>query len=46
MDFYIVVFFLMYEESVKVRTSIIPAVEKIITKEIPVLSATMKKFDA
>jgi len=36
----------IYEESVKARSSIVPAVEKIITKEVPVLSATMKKFDA
>jgi glutamyl-tRNA reductase len=36
----------LYEESVKARESIVPAVEKIIAKEIPVLSATMKKFDA
>jgi hypothetical protein len=26
--------------------SIVPAVEKIITKEVPILSATMKRFDA
>ena len=35
----------IYEESVKARSGIIPAVEKIITKEIPILSATMKKLD-
>ena len=35
----------IYEESVKARMSIIPAVEKIIKKEIPILSATMKKFE-
>jgi len=35
----------IYEESVKARASIVPAVEKIITKEIPVLSATMQKVD-
>ena len=36
----------IYEESAQARASIDPAVEKIITKEIPVLSATMKKLDA
>ncbi|MEO2200015.1 MAG: glutamyl-tRNA reductase, partial [Nitrosopumilus sp.] len=36
----------IYDESVKHRTSIIPAVEKIIAKELPVLSARMKKLDA
>ena len=36
----------IYEESAKARASIVPAVEKIITKEIPVLSATMQKLDA
>jgi len=36
----------IYEESAQARASIVPAVEKIITKEIPVLSATMKKLDA
>jgi len=36
----------IYEESVKDRMSIVPAVEKIITKEVPILSATMKRFDA
>ena len=36
----------IYEESVKARAGIVPAVEKIITKEIPVLSATMKRLDA
>jgi glutamyl-tRNA reductase len=35
----------IYEESVKARMSIVPAVEKIITKEVPILSATMKRFD-
>ena len=35
----------IYEESVKARTGIIPAVEKIIAKEIPILSATMKRLD-
>ena len=36
----------IYEESVKARSGIVPAVEKIIAKEIPILSATMKKLDA
>ncbi len=36
----------IYEESVKARSGIIPAVEKIIAKEIPILSATMKRLDA
>ena len=36
----------IFEESVKARVGIVPAVEKIIEKEIPVLSATMKKLDA
>ncbi len=36
----------IFEESVKARAGIVPAVEKIIEKEIPVLSATMKKLDA
>jgi len=35
----------LFEESVKARAGIIPAVEKIIEKEIPVLSATMRKLD-
>ena len=35
----------IYEESIKARSGIVPAVEKIITKEIPILSATMKKLD-
>ena len=38
--------FEIYEESVKARSGIVPAVEKIIDKEIPVLSATMKRLDA
>ena len=38
--------FEIYEESVKAREGIVPAVEKIITKEIPVLAATMKRLDA
>ena len=36
----------IYEESVKARTGIVPAIEKIIAKEIPILSATMKRLDA
>ena len=36
----------IYEESVKAREGIVPAVEKIIDKEIPILSATMKRLDA
>jgi glutamyl-tRNA reductase len=36
----------IYEESVKARSSIVPAVEKIIGKELPILSARMKKLDA
>ena len=36
----------IYEESVKARDGIVPAVEKIIAKEIPILSATMKRLDA
>ena len=36
----------LYEESVKSRVGIIPAVEKIISKELPVLSARMKRLDA
>ena len=36
----------IYDESVKHRSSIVPAIEKIITKEIPVLSARMKSLDA
>ena len=35
----------IYEENVKARAGIVPAVEKIITKEVPVLSATMKRLD-
>ncbi|MCV0372390.1 MAG: glutamyl-tRNA reductase [Nitrosarchaeum sp.] len=34
----------IYEESVKARSGIVPAVEKIIAKEVPVLSATMKRI--
>ena len=36
----------IYEESVKARVGIVPAVEKIIEKELPVLSARMKRLDA
>ena len=36
----------IFEESVKARTGIVPAVEKIIDKELPVLSLRMKKLDA
>ena len=36
----------IFEESIKARSSIVPAVEKIIEKELPVLSARMKKLDA
>jgi len=36
----------IYEESVKARLSIVPAVEKIIAKEVPILSITMQKLDA
>jgi glutamyl-tRNA reductase len=35
----------IYEESVKARVGIVPAVEKIIEKELPVLSARMKRLD-
>lgn len=34
----------IYEENIKARSGIAPAVEKIISKEIPVLSATMKRI--
>lgn len=34
----------IYEENVKARYGIVPAVEKIIAKEIPILSATMKRI--
>ena len=37
--------FEIYEENVKARSGIVPAVEKIIDKEIPVLAATMKRLD-
>jgi len=35
----------IYEESVRTRIGIIPAVEKIIESELPVLSARMKRLD-
>jgi glutamyl-tRNA reductase len=38
--------FEIYEESVKSRTGLVPAVEKIIEKELPVLSIRMTRFDA
>ena len=38
--------FEIYEESVKSRVGIVPAVEKIIEKELPVLSIRMTRFDA
>lgn len=34
----------IYDENVKARSGIVPAVEKIIAKELPVLSATMKRI--
>jgi len=36
----------LYEESVKARSGIVPAVEKIIEKELPVLSIRMQRFDS
>lgn len=36
----------IFEESVKARAGIVPTVEKIITKELPVLSLRMRKLDA
>ena len=36
----------IFEENVKSRTGIVPAVEKIIEKELPVLSIRMTRFDA
>ncbi len=38
--------FEIFEENVKSRTGIVPAVEKIIEKELPVLSIRMTRFDA
>ena len=34
------------EESVKDRSTIVPAIEKIIEKELPILSARMRRLDA
>ncbi|MGI0056461.1 MAG: glutamyl-tRNA reductase [Nitrosarchaeum sp.] len=34
----------IYEENVKSRTGMVPAVEKIIEKEVPILEATMKRI--
>jgi hypothetical protein len=36
----------IYEEGVKARINIVPAVEKIIAKEVPILSITMQKLDS
>jgi len=36
----------LYEESVKSRIGIVPAIEKIIEKELPVLSIRMQRFDS
>ena len=36
----------IYEESIKAREGIVPAVEKIIQKELPILSATMNRLDS
>ena len=36
----------IYDESIKANSDAVPAVEKIIAKEIPILSATMKRLDA
>ena len=33
----------IYEENAKLRAGIVPAVEKIIDKELPILSASMKR---
>ena len=38
--------FEIFEENVRSRTGIVPAVEKIIEKELPVLSIRMTRFDA
>ena len=35
----------LFEESVKARSGVVPAVEKIIEKELPILSARMKRLD-
>ena len=34
----------IYDENIKIRSGIVPAVEKIILKEIPILSATMNRI--
>ena len=34
----------IYDESVKARSGIVPAVEKIIDKELPILSARMRRL--
>ena len=36
----------IYEENVKARKDVVPAVEKIIDKELPILSVRMQKLDA
>ena len=36
----------IFEESIKSKSDVIPAIEKIIEKELPVLSARMKRLDA
>jgi len=36
----------MYEEDVKARKGIVPAVEEMISKELPILEATMKQVEA
>ncbi len=36
----------IYDENVKARKNIVPAVEKIIDKELPVLSVRMQRLDA
>ncbi|MEK6865199.1 MAG: glutamyl-tRNA reductase, partial [Thermoproteota archaeon] len=35
----------IYEENVKARAGIVPAVEKIIDKEVPILEETMKRIN-
>ena len=34
----------IYEENTKLKSGIVPAVEKIILKELPILSASMKRI--
>jgi glutamyl-tRNA reductase len=36
----------IFEESIKSKSDVIPAIEKIIEKELPILSARMKRLDA